>query len=65
MKEEKENKAEEKNAPKAKWAAAPPGLVGIAYPSAGMEPDLIGRIPSAKARGIIPEPSRGRRKSHG
>lgn len=60
--EQEKFEAEEKKAPKAKWVAAPPGLVGIAYPSAGMEQDLIGRIPSARARGIIPEPSRGKRK---
>lgn len=40
----------------------PSGLVGEAYPATGSEPDMIGRVPSARARGAEPEPERRREK---
>lgn len=48
---------------KAKSVTAPMGLSGDAYPCAGLNQDLIGKPPERKARGIIPEPCKGRRKS--
>ncbi len=59
---QEENEKLEKVA-KAKPAAAPTGLCGDAYPSAGLEQNLVGRPPSKKARGAQPEPTKGRRKS--
>lgn len=49
---------------KARPATAPAGVSGLAYPSAGPGRDLAGKPPSRKARGIVPEPSTGRRKPH-
>ncbi len=48
---------------KAKPVTAPAGRSGDAYPSAGPDQDLIGKLPSRKARGAQPEPAKGRRKS--
>lgn len=47
----------------AKQMAAPAGLPGDAYPSAGSEQDLVGKPPSRKTRGAQPGPPKGRRKS--
>lgn len=49
---------------KARQKTAEPGLPGDAYPSAGMGQDLAGKLPARKARGIQPEPSKGRKKSN-
>lgn len=48
---------------KAKQATAPAGLPGDAWPSAGPEQDLAGKLPSRKTRGAQSEPVKGRRKS--
>ncbi|MGL5436001.1 MAG: hypothetical protein ACRDBO_11460 [Lachnospiraceae bacterium] len=49
---------------KAKSVTAPVGLTGDAYPAAGAEPDLVGRVPSAKVRGAQPEPTKRGRKAN-
>ena len=56
--------AEDLKKPIAKQITSPAGLSGDAYPSAGLEQDLVGKPPSRKARGVQPEPSKGKRKSH-
>lgn len=47
----------------AKRVTAPVGLTGKATPATGSEPDLVGRVPSPKARGAIEQPRKGKRKS--
>ena len=49
---------EETIKPKAKALTAMPGRTGAAYPSAGPDMDLVGRIPEPRARGIVKEPSK-------
>lgn len=44
--------------PKAKPVTAPAGRPGIAFPSAGPDIDLVGRIPPPELRGVIKEPSK-------
>ncbi|MFG6383458.1 MAG: hypothetical protein K1V96_04280 [Lachnospiraceae bacterium] len=60
----REDEERKKQVVKAKSITAPVGLLGDAYPSAGLEQDLIGKPSSRKIRGAQPEPSKGRRKSH-
>lgn len=48
----------ERKQPKAKPVSAPAGRAGIAYPSAGPEQDLVGRVPDKKLRGAVTEPSK-------
>lgn len=62
---EMEESAEEpkKRRVKAMQAAAPAGLSGDAYPSAGLGRDLVGKPPSRKTRCAQPEPAKGRGKS--
>lgn len=59
----KDTEPQKKQGVKVKQVTASAGLVGDAYPSAGQEQDLVGKPPSRKARGIVPEPAKGRRKS--
>lgn len=47
--------AEKKRVPKARPAAAPAGATGIAQPATGAEDDLVGKVPSPKARGAVKE----------
>lgn len=60
----KDTEEPKKQRAKAKQAAAPAGLPGDAYPSAGPEQDLVGKLPSRKTRGAQSEPAKGRRKSN-
>jgi hypothetical protein len=48
---------------KAVPVTAPAGLPGPAYPSAGPDMDLIGKLPPRRLRGAQPAPPRRRRKS--
>lgn len=50
--------------PKAKAVTAPAGLTGDAYPATGAEPDLVGKVPSIKARGAQSEPDKRGRKAN-
>lgn len=59
----KDTEKPKKRRVKAKQVTAPAGLPGNAYPSAGPEQDLVGKLPSRKVRGVPPEPTKGRRKS--
>lgn len=52
-----------KPASKARNRTARAGVEGIAQPATGAESDLVGVVPSAKARGVIKEPSRRSAKS--
>lgn len=58
-----EDAGEDKAAAKARPAAAPAGVEGITQPATGSEPDLVGKIPSPKARGVVKEPSKRAPKS--
>ena len=49
--------------PKAKPLTAPAGLEGIAAPATGAEPDLVGKVPSGKARGAVKQPKKRAPKS--
>ena len=60
-----EEMEEKKNTVKARRITAEVGLTGSAYPSSGMEQDLIGKIPSKQARGVQSEPTTRRRKLSG
>lgn len=50
--------AEPSPAAKAKLVTAPAGCPGIAYPSAGPDIDLVGRVPPPELRGAVKEPSK-------
>ena len=55
----KDDEAEEpetkKQAPKARPATAPAGAAGIAQPATSAEEDLVGKVPSPGARGVVKE----------
>lgn len=53
----------EKTAAKAQPKTAPIGATGIAQPATGAEEDLVGRVPSKEARGVIKEKSKRPAKS--
>lgn len=46
-----------KKAAKAQPKTAPAGATGIAQPATGAEADLVGKVPSKKARGVVKEKS--------
>lgn len=58
-----EEPAEKKQATKARPAAAPAGVTGIAQPATGAEEDLVGKVPPPKARGVVKEKTRTAPKS--
>lgn len=47
--------AQAKEAAKAQPLTAPAGKTGIAQPATGAEEDLVGKVPSKKARGVVEE----------
>lgn len=53
-----EENAEAKAAAKAQPLTAPAGVTGIAQPATGAEEDLVGKVPSKKARGVVKEKSK-------
>lgn len=57
------NVTTKKRRTKAKSVTAPTGIEGTAHPATGAEPDIVGKLPSKKARGVIKEPSRNSPKS--
>jgi hypothetical protein len=52
-----------KPAAKARRKTAKAGAEGIAQPATGAEADLVGVVPSPKARGVVKEPSKRAPKS--
>lgn len=54
---------QKKPAAKARRQAAQAGAEGIAQPATGAEADLVGVVPSPKARGVVKEPSKRAPKS--
>lgn len=62
-KDDAEEPAPKKQAPKARLAAAPAGATGIAQPATGAEEDLVGKVPAPKARGVVKERAKRAPKS--
>ena len=58
-----ENTTVKKTAAKAQRKTAPAGVTGIAQPATGAEEDLVGKVPSKKARGAVKEKSKRPAKS--
>lgn len=59
----KDDEEPKKKAPKAKPAAAQAGRTGDAQPATSAEPDLVGKVPSPKARGVVKQPKKRAPKS--
>ncbi len=53
-----DGKNKKKKTAKAKSVTAPVGAAGSAQPATGAETDLVGQVPSRRARGAVKEPSK-------
>ncbi len=62
----KDDEAETKKKVKAKAVTAPAGVTGLAQPATSVaEPDLVGKVPSPKARGVVKDKSKRAPKKKG